>query len=123
MVAEFDASLSGAGLLWYSKGEDTETAVGVCAVGLSSPTFGDNSSYQNLVEFLGAILATTGQTIMGHSVALRRDSISALTLAVTERTRGAIVIRAAMVWTLLCVAADVHVRCSHTSSRRREQNM
>lgn len=113
MVAEFDSSLSGAGVVWYSKEEDTETAVGVCAVGLSFLGFGDDSSYQNLAEFLGAILAITGQIIMGHrgqSVALRGDSISALTWAVTERTRGAIVTRAAMIWTLLCVAADVHVR-------------
>ncbi len=36
--------------------------------------------------------------------------MTALTWAITERPRGSIVTNAAMVWTLLCVAADVDVR-------------
>jgi hypothetical protein len=44
------------------------------------------------------------------SLALRGDSVTALTWTFTERPRGAIVTNAAMIWTLLCVAADVHIR-------------
>ena len=112
IIGEFDASLQGAGLVWYIRTENTEKAVGVCAVELSFLDFGDDSSYQNLSEFIGAILVVAGQVIMGYqgqSVSLRGDSITALTWAVTEHTRGAIVTRAAMVWTLLCVAADIHI--------------
>ena len=112
IIAEFDASLQGAGLVWYMRTENTEVAVGVCAVELSFLGFGDDSSYQNLAEFVGAVLAIAGQVVMGYqgqSVSLRGDSITALTWAVTERTRGAIVTRAAMVWALLCVAADIHI--------------
>jgi hypothetical protein len=36
--------------------------------------------------------------------------MTALTWAVTERPRGEIVTNAAMVWTLLCVAAEIHVK-------------
>lgn len=113
IIAEFDSSLQGAGLVWYSRSKGAEVAVGVCAMELSFLGFGDDSSFQNLAEFIGAILAVAGQVAMGHrgqSVTLRGDSITALTWAITERTRGAIVTRAAMIWALLCVAADIHVQ-------------
>lgn len=42
-------------------------------------------------------------------IPLRGDSVTALTWAITERPRGSIATNAAKVWTLLCVAADVHV--------------
>jgi hypothetical protein len=112
IIAEFDASLQGAGLVWYSRSEGAESVVGVCAVELSFLGFGDDSSFQNLSEFIGAILAVAGQVVMGHrgqSVSLRGDSITALTWAITERTGGAIVTRAVMVWALLCVAADINI--------------
>lgn len=113
ITAEFDASLSGAGLIWYVRTGGTEVARGVGAVSLLFLGFGDDSSYQNLAEFIGAILAVIGQVALGHagsSLALRGDSVTALTWAITERPRGTIVTNAAMVWTLLCVSADVDVR-------------
>lgn len=112
-IAEFDASLSGAGLIWYQRTDGTEVAVGVCAVDISFLNFGSDSSYQNLSEFIGAILAVFGHVLMGNkgkSLALRGDSVTALTWAITERSRGSIVTNAAMIWTLLCVAADVDIR-------------
>jgi hypothetical protein len=113
MVAEFDASLSGAGLIWSHRSNGTEAVVGVSAVDISFLQFGTDSSYQNLCEFLGAILSVVGHIILGNrgrSLALRGDSVTALTWAFTESPRGAIVTNAAMIWTLLCVAADVHIR-------------
>jgi hypothetical protein len=113
MVAEFDASLNGAGLIWSHTNNGTEEAVGVSAVDISFLRFGTDSSYQNLCEFLGAIMSVVGHIVLGNrgnSLALRGDSVTTLTWASTERPRGAIVTNAAMVWTLLCVAADVHVR-------------
>ena len=112
IVAEFDASLKGAGLIWFAREGDTEVALGVCAVDLSFLEFGDDSSYQNLAEFTGAIIAVAEQIILGLSgrgLALRGDSITANTWAFTERPRGSIVTNASMVWTLLCLAADVNV--------------
>jgi hypothetical protein len=112
-IAEFDASLAGAGLIWYQRMNGAEVAVGVCAVDISFLNFGSDSSYQNLSEFIGAILAVFGHVFMGNkgkSLALRGDSVTALTWAITERPRGSIVTNAAMIWTLLCVAADVDIR-------------
>ena len=112
IVAEFDASLKGAGLIWFARGGGTEVALGVCAVDLSFLEFGDDSSYQNLAEFIGAIIAVAGQILLGfsgRSLALRGDSVTANTWAFTERPRGSIVTNASMVWTLLCLAADINV--------------
>lgn len=111
-VVEFDSSLSGAGLIWYVRDNGTEVVRGVSAVDLGFLGFGIDSSYQNLAEYLGAILAVVGHAILGHagrSLALRGDSVTALTWAITERPRGDIVTNASMVWTLLCVATNIDV--------------
>ena len=115
-IAEFDASLSGAGHIWYDLVDGAEVARGVSAVDLTFLGFGTDSSYQNLSEFIGAILAVMGQVTLGRgrpehrrSLALRGDSVTALTWSITERVRGSIVTNASMVWTLLCVAADIDV--------------
>ena len=113
VVAEFDSSLSGAGLIWYSRDGDAEVAMGVGAADLLFLGFGEDSSFQNLSEFLGAILAILGLIALGlrgRSVALRGDSVTALTWAITERPRGERVTKAAMVFSLLCIAAGVDVK-------------
>jgi hypothetical protein len=113
VVVEFDSSLDGAGLIWYRREHGAELAVGVDAVSLEVLGFGADSSFQNLSELIGAILAVVGQIIIGmsgSSIALRGDSITALTWAITERPRGSIVCNASMVWTMLCVATDLDVK-------------
>ena len=112
-VVEFDSSLSGAGLIWYSRQGGAEVALGVGAADLLFLVFGEDSSFQNLSEFLGAILAVLGQIALGfrgRSVALRGDSVTALTWAITERPRRERVTKAAMVLSLLCIAAGVDVK-------------
>jgi hypothetical protein len=104
LVAEFYSSLSGAGLIWFIRANGAEVAMGVSAVNLASLDFGVDSSNQNLAEYIGAILAVVGQVMLGFSgtgIALRGDSVTALTWTMTN---------AAMVWTLLCIAADVEVK-------------
>jgi hypothetical protein len=54
-----------------------------------------------------------GQVILGFSgtgIALRGDSVTALTWTMTERPRVVRVTNASMIWTLLCIAADVDVK-------------
>ena len=47
-VIEFDASLNGAGIMWFSKASNgTEICVGATAVYLRGLGFGEDSSYQN----------------------------------------------------------------------------
>jgi hypothetical protein len=113
LVAEFDLSVSGAGLIWSVRRNGTEVVRGVSAVNLDFLGFGTDSNNQHLAEYIGAILAVLGQVILGISgtgIALRGDSPTALTWAMTERPRGVRVTNASMVWTLLCIAADVDVK-------------
>ena len=112
IVAEFDASLSGIGVIWSTVSQGAEETVGVCALSTAFLQFAEDSSYQNLSEFLGALIAVVGLVRLGcrgHSLKLRGDSVTALTWAITERPRGVLVTNAAMAWTLLCVAAEIHV--------------
>jgi hypothetical protein len=113
LVAEFDSSLSGAGIIWFTRTDGVEVARGVSAVDLSFLGFGVDSSNQNLAEYIGAILAVIGQVMLGchgTSIALRGDSVTALTWTMTERPRGVRVTNASMIWTLLCIAAGVEVK-------------
>jgi hypothetical protein len=125
MIAEFDASLSGAGVIWSVRKDGAEEVQGVSTVDFSRLGFGVDSSFQNLSEFIGAILAVIGQVILGFSgssLALRGDSVTALTWAITERPRGLIVTNAAMVWTLLCIAADINVKeVTHISGEENDK--
>jgi hypothetical protein len=125
MIAEFDASLSGAGVIWSVRNDGAEEVQGVSSVDFSRLGFGVDSSFQNLSEFIGAILAVIGQVILGFSgssLALRGDSVTALTWAITERPRGLIVTNAAMVWTLLCIAADINVKeVTHISGEENDK--
>ena len=111
-VAEFDSSLSGIGVIWSRVTDGAEVILGVCAFPIGFLSFRDDSSYQNLAEFLGALIAIVGFTRMnfqGHALKLRGDSITALTWAITERPRGELVTKAAMAWTLVSIASGVHI--------------
>ena len=57
--------MSGAGLIWAVRTDGTEVVRGVSAVDLSFLGFGVDSSYQNLSEYIGAILAEVGQGHVG----------------------------------------------------------
>jgi hypothetical protein len=112
-VAEFDASLSGIGVIWYRVYEDgTEVPVGGCAVDLRVLGFGDDSSYQNTAEFIGATVATNGLEAMGLGglpIRLRGDSVTALTWANENKFRSALVTPAAIVYTLQNWTRRIHI--------------
>ena len=72
-IIEFDASLSGVGILWYKRVNGAEVCLGGSAVSLRSLSFEGDSSYQNLCDF-----------IRGVDVTMKRDSIPALTWVSTE---------------------------------------
>ena len=108
IVAGFDASL---GIIWFDLQEGTEVAMGICTLSTESLDLKNDSSFENLSEFIAAIVTVLGFTWLGYkgkNLGLRGDSITALQWAITERRRGSSVTRTAIVWTVLCVAADVH---------------
>ena len=54
-IVEFDASLKGAGVVWWRRDGSTEECVGVSAIDLHMLNFGDDSSFQSTSEYIGAI--------------------------------------------------------------------
>ena len=112
-IVEFDASLTGAGILIYQRVDAVEVCVAATAMDLRGLDFGNNSSYQNTAEYVGAIVGILGLLKLGVSnedIELRGDSQSALTWARTERPRGKVVTNAAMVFTLLCVSHGIEAK-------------
>ncbi len=63
-IIEFDASLTGAGLIWYDLENGAEVVRGASAVDITFLDFTTDSSYQNLAEFIGAILAVLGHVAL-----------------------------------------------------------
>ena len=65
-VIEFDASLTGAGILWYERAANgTEVAMGGSAVDLRGLGFGTDSSFQNTAEYIGCTLGIIGLALLG----------------------------------------------------------
>lgn len=82
--------------------DGSEVVEGVSAVNLAFLEFGVDSSNHN--SYIGAILAVIGQVMLrfsGMGIALRGDSVGALTWTMTERPRGVSVTNKSMMWTLL----------------------
>ncbi len=103
LIIEFDASLTGIGLLYYKRSEEKEVLIGGGSVDISGLHFESDASYQNTAEFIAAIIGIRGLKQLGltpESVCLRGDSITALTWASTSRFRGGLVGNAAAVFIL-----------------------
>ena len=113
-IVEFDASLSGAGILWYERmANGSEVAIGGSAVDLRIFEFGSDSSFQNTAEYIGCTLGLAGLALLGvrdADVEVRGDSVAALTWAETERPRGKLVTNASMVFTLLVINFSLDVK-------------
>ena len=87
--------------------------MGGSAISILGLAFGDDSSYQNVSEFIGATLGMIGLVklgIKGVDVTMRGDSVSALTWVTTERYRGSNVSNASMVFTMLCIMQELVVK-------------
>jgi hypothetical protein len=131
-IIEFDACLFGIGILWYRREDDgSETLMGGSAVDLTSLDFGEDSSYQNVSEFIAAtmglvglrlLLARDGSTAPLGNVEMRGDSMAALTWTKTERFRSDLVGNAAAVFTLASIDAEAQVsKMTHIPADKNER--
>ena len=112
LIIEFDASLTGIGILYYLPGAEHDTLIGSCSIDISVLGFGSEAKYQNSAEFLGPILGIEGLKELGveaKSIHLRGDSITALTWASSEKFRGDLVSNAASVFILQGILTGVTV--------------
>ena len=90
VVVEFDASLSGIGILWFLRSNDSgrEILLGGIAVDITSWEF--EGYYEFAAEFIAGRLGVRGTNFFPEfrgeeKVVLRGDSITALTWTVYER--------------------------------------
>ena len=113
VIIEFDASLSGIGLIWYSINPDGEEyPIGALSVDITSMGFGQDPQYQNTAEFVAATLGILGILhlgLEGCAVTMRGDSMSALCWATSLRFKGNRTSNAALVFTLLLVQTEITV--------------
>jgi hypothetical protein len=103
LIIEFDASLTGIGLLYYQQSGNDEILIGGGSVDISALHFASEASYQNTAEFIAAVLGIRGLRqlrLQPNSVCLRGDSMTALTWASTGRFRGELVGNSAAVFVL-----------------------
>ena len=112
-IIEFDASLSGVGILWYKRENNREICLGGDAVDLSCLTFQSDSSNQNVAEFMGALLGVIGLVKLGVrnvDIELRGDSVTALSWAKSNVPKGQRSMNSATIFTMFCIALSVDVK-------------
>ena len=114
VVVEFDASLSGIGLIWYIVDtQGNETPVGVASQSLLRLGFGEMSDYQNTAEYIGALLGLLGLALLGipwKGVLLRGDSVSALQWVKKGRAKSELAMPAAFAHTRVMVKGQVEMK-------------
>jgi hypothetical protein len=117
---QFDASLSGAGILWYqydpTSGSGANLGVhpllGGASVSLLEFGFGGDASFQNCAEFMAMLLGIMGCALLGYKgqgIRITGDSTTALKWARAEYTKSAAARNASIVYVQLCTAMDVWV--------------
>jgi hypothetical protein len=112
-VAEFDASLTGVGIIWFRLDHlGRECAMAYSSVDITFLGFEDDSSFQNTAEFLGLLLCIHGMHLMGvsHEPTLARgDSVSALSWAKKGSVRSDLAVRAAMLYAMYAVTHETDI--------------
>lgn len=103
-VLEFDASLTGIGIIWYRLAPDgQELPHCYASVDTSHLGFLDDSTFQNTSEFLGMLLAVRGLQVLGfleEPFKARGDSVTALTWGLKGTPRSMLATRAGLVWAM-----------------------
>lgn len=116
-VCEFDASLSGIGIIWFKiNNESQEQDVAYAKVDITSLNFGEDASFQNTAEYTASLLCARGLTLLGaqgQPVLLRGDSVSALTWATKGTVRSDRALRAAAMWAQYVVMKGINVVGTH----------
>ena len=102
MVAEFDASLEGIGIIWLRIEQDgSETPLAYTSVDIRQLRFTSEARYQNTAEYLASLLCVRGLTMLGFAgqpVLFRGDSLSALAWIKKGSVRSCTAVKTALMW-------------------------
>lgn len=115
---EFDASLSGAGILWFQDEDpDGGRCLGAASVSFNSLGFGCDSGFQNEAEFTAALIGLFGSIRLGGTgcrVRFKGDSIAALSWLEKGRIKGKIPDAVCAAFTFVSWKYKVHIcDCIH----------
>lgn len=112
-VCEFDACLSGIGIIWLKRLQDgSERAVAYTSIDITPLGFGKESTYQNTAEYLASLFCIMGLvqlTKASEPCLFRGDSLSALTWIDKGSVRSDIAIRTSLLWAQVVVYLGVQV--------------
>jgi hypothetical protein len=112
-VLEYDACLTGVGMIWFRVVNGHEVAVGCCAVSLVALGFEQvGSGLMNTAEFIAATLGVRGliaQGVRDTGIKLRGDNKSALAWAHHKSFKSDYAMRAAIVHVAQNVKAGIEV--------------
>ena len=122
ILLEYDASLTGIGILLSELSPTGETKL-IRAIKLPIPfPLGDDSSFQNTVEFMAVVVGLACLCALGYSgvgVKLAGDNTSSLAWAATERFRAGRSRPAAILFMALAVTHDIVIAATeHVPGKR-----
>ena len=101
VVCEYDACLTGIGVVWYRVENGFETPVGAGSWCTRSMGFDRDSQYQNKSEFIAGLIAIMGLQVLKlsrDSVQLRGDSMTALDWSHSWSFKGQDMVKEALVF-------------------------
>jgi hypothetical protein len=110
LVVEYDASLTGVGVVWYTRTNGIETPHAGGAFNTSTLGFARDPRYQNKAEFIAGVIGVVGTLFLNvdrTNILLRGDSKTALSWVSTWKFDGDEITRAACVYILLIQHFDV----------------
>jgi hypothetical protein len=121
LIAQFDGSLAGSGMLFLARGADqVEHPVGLAALDLLCLGFGEDSGYQNTAEYISQTGASRGACVLRDrgllvdgepitGVWLRGDSDTALKWGVKGRVKSTLALNACLVNVIQSVKCNMPV--------------
>jgi len=119
LIAVFDASLKGIGVLWYAACADgSRRLIAGAALDIQSLCFGSDASFQNTAEYIAATCAVRGAKMLRDEgllidgkppagLCLHGDSLTALNWARKGRVKGELAINASIVAVMQSATADM----------------
>lgn len=124
LTIQFDGSLEGVGVTWFSRDcEGHEAVLGGTAVSLRQFKFKGKPEFQNCAEFIGVVIGVVGALENGwdtSAIWLRGDSRTAITWAESGRFRSERIIQAATVMSV--IGATYNVSIGETELITSEEN-
>ena len=110
VVCEYDACLTGIGVVWYKVENGHETPVGVGSWCTRAMEFERDSQYQNKSEFIAGLIAVMGLKVLNlpmDGVQLRGDSMTALGWSHSWSFKGQDMVKEALVYIHSIVDKDI----------------